>query len=59
MHMQAIFRDYPYYGKDVAETLFDNGLLLPSGSNLSDDDRARIKTVFLNLFGKDKKRLDF
>lgn len=59
MHMQAIFIDYPYYGRDIAETLFDSGLLLPSGSNLSDEDRARIKSVFLNLFGKHEGELDF
>lgn len=34
MHMQPIFADCPYYGKDVAEQLFENGLCLPSGSNL-------------------------
>lgn len=59
MHMQAVFCDYPYYGKKVAETLFGSGLCLPSGSNLLDEDRGRIKTVFLNLFGKDKKELNF
>ncbi|MCY0977117.1 aminotransferase class I/II-fold pyridoxal phosphate-dependent enzyme [Chryseobacterium wangxinyae] len=52
MHMQPIFADAPYYGKDVAEKLFDNGLCLPSGSNLSDDDRARIKKVITDFFIK-------
>ncbi len=52
MHMQPIFADAPYYGKDVAEKLFDDGLCLPSGSNLSDDDRARIKKVITDFFIK-------
>ena len=52
MHLQPIFQQYPYYGKKVAETLFENGLCLPSGSNLTDDDRKRIKTVLTKLFGK-------
>jgi dTDP-4-amino-4,6-dideoxygalactose transaminase len=55
MHLQPIYSNYPYYGKDVAETLFDTGLCLPSGSNLSDEDRARIKAVLLNLFSIQKK----
>jgi dTDP-4-amino-4,6-dideoxygalactose transaminase len=45
MHLQPIFARYPYYGSDVAETLFENGLCLPSGSNLTEDDRERIATV--------------
>jgi dTDP-4-amino-4,6-dideoxygalactose transaminase len=34
----------------VAEKLFDDGLCLPSGSNLSDDDRARIAKVIRKVF---------
>lgn len=45
MHLQPVFADCPYYGGTVAERLFQNGLCLPSGSNLSDDDRNRIETV--------------
>ena len=52
MHLQPIFSDYPYYGSAVAETLFTNGLCLPSGSNLKEEDRSRIKSVILNLFSK-------
>lgn len=50
MHLQPIFAQYPYYGGGVSENLFDNGLCLPSGSNLSDADRARISNVFDNFF---------
>ena len=45
MHLQPVFADCPYYGGTVAERLFQNGLCLPSGSNLSDDDRNRIESV--------------
>jgi dTDP-4-amino-4,6-dideoxygalactose transaminase len=55
MHRQPVFCEYPYYGNNIAETLFDKGLCLPSGSNLSDEDRGRIKSVFLNLFRIQKK----
>jgi dTDP-4-amino-4,6-dideoxygalactose transaminase len=50
MHLQPIFAQYPFYGSDVAETLFDNGLCLPSGSNLTEDDRERIATAVRAVF---------
>ena len=49
MHLQPIFAGVPYYGSKVAEELFENGLCLPSGSNLTDADRDRI-TLALNDF---------
>ena len=51
MHLQPIFEKYPYYGGEVSESLFENGLCLPSGSNLTDEDRSRIKDV-LDIFFK-------
>ncbi|MGX7668089.1 DegT/DnrJ/EryC1/StrS family aminotransferase [Flavobacterium pedocola] len=52
MHLQPIFSQYPYYGGEISETLFKKGLCLPSGSNLTDQDRERIagalKTFFKN-----------
>lgn len=44
MHMQPVFKDCSYYGGNVSEILFKNGLCLPSGSNLTDSDRQRIKS---------------
>ena len=38
LHMQPIFKDCDCFGGEVAEDLFDRGLCLPSGSNLSDED---------------------
>lgn len=49
MHLQPVFKDAPYYGGTVSENLFDTGLCLPSGSNLTDDEKERIKNV-LNIF---------
>lgn len=49
MHLQPVFASAPYYGKKTCERLFDNGLCLPSGSNLTDADRERIKGVFKKL----------
>jgi dTDP-4-amino-4,6-dideoxygalactose transaminase len=42
MHMQPIFMEYPYYGTKNAENLFSNGLCLPSGSNITTDEKNRI-----------------
>ena len=49
MHLQPVFKNSLYYGRTVAEDLFRNGLCLPSGSNLTDDDRDRIKTTILDF----------
>lgn len=48
MNMQPVFKDSPYYGESVAETLFSKGLCLPSGSNLSDDDIDRVINSLIN-----------
>jgi dTDP-4-amino-4,6-dideoxygalactose transaminase len=42
MHLQPVFKDYPYFGDGTSERLFDNGLCLPSGSLLSEDDLNRV-----------------
>ena len=52
MHLQPIFANSPYYGGKVAEELFENGLCLPSGSNLTDAERTRITTKIKEVFGK-------
>ncbi|MBA4135234.1 MAG: pyridoxal phosphate-dependent aminotransferase [Flavobacterium sp.] len=50
MHLQPVFEKYPYYGGKVCETLFENGLCLPSGSNLTVEDKNRLKEVFNRFF---------
>lgn len=50
MHLQPVFAAYPYYGGTVAASLFEEGLCLPSGSNLSDSDRDRIAESVLHYF---------
>lgn len=52
MHMQPVFSSAPYFGRTVAEQLFDQGLCLPSGSNLTDRDFERIFAVLDKLFQK-------
>lgn len=52
LHMQPIFKSDAFYGTGVAEELFNNGLCLPSGSNLTKDDKEKIasciKACFVN-----------
>jgi pyridoxal phosphate-dependent aminotransferase EpsN len=45
MHLQPIFKGCRCYGGAVAERLFDRGLCLPSGSNLSTADLDRVIEV--------------
>src|SRR5690606_22072213 len=52
MHLQPVFAESQYYGEKVGEALFDNGLCLPSGSNLTDADRERIRVVISSFFNK-------
>ncbi len=42
MHLQPVYRDTPAYVNGVSERLFEQGLCLPSGTALSDDDLDRI-----------------
>lgn len=45
MHQQPVFDGFPFVGGGVADRCFEIGLCLPSGSNLSDDDKERIASV--------------
>ena len=45
MHMQPVFQDFPYYGDGLSEKLFEIELCLPSGSNLTDEDKGRVVGV--------------
>lgn len=52
MHLQPVFVDAPYYGTNISEKLFDDGLCLPSGSNLTDEERERIASKIKEVFTK-------
>ena len=42
LHLQPLFHNRAVYGGSVSQSIFDNGLCLPSGSNLRPDDLKRI-----------------
>ena len=52
LHLQPIFSQYHYFGGNIAETLFDNGLCLPSGPILTNNEKERIQSVVVELFRK-------
>jgi dTDP-4-amino-4,6-dideoxygalactose transaminase len=52
MHRQPVFVGSPLYGNGISDKIFNNGLCLPSGSNLSDDEQERIFSVLKKIFRK-------
>ncbi|QHT68230.1 aminotransferase class I/II-fold pyridoxal phosphate-dependent enzyme [Rhodocytophaga rosea] len=51
MHLQPVFASYPYYGnRNVAEDLFNRGICLPSGSNLTSEEIERVAKIVTSLF---------
>lgn len=52
MHLQPVHRDKPFYSTGVSDRLFERGLCLPSGSNLSDEDLDRVIGVIKKVFSK-------
>jgi len=52
MHLQPIFSKYTCVGGTVAERFFQNGLCLPSGSNLTRDEQQRVVKIIRDLYQK-------
>ncbi len=50
MHMQPVYEGTKFYGTGVCEELFEQGLCLPSGSNLSEEEFNRIFSVLDSIF---------
>ena len=52
MHMQPLYQNFEYVKLnycDVSAELIENGLCLPSGSNLTELDQNRIIDIILSL----------
>lgn len=45
LHLQPLYKDAPYFGGKVSENLFLKGLCLPSSSNLTSEEKNKIKNV--------------
>jgi dTDP-4-amino-4,6-dideoxygalactose transaminase len=50
MHLQPVFSNSPAEVNGVSEGLFNAGLCLPSGSNLTPDELDRIESVLKKIF---------
>lgn len=50
MHQQPVFKSAPSYLNGVSDELFEKGLCLPSGSNLTDIERNRVLTAINTYF---------
>ena len=50
MHMQPLFAQSAYYGTDFIEKLFQEGICLPSGSNLTPQEKERILSQLKVVF---------
>jgi dTDP-4-amino-4,6-dideoxygalactose transaminase len=50
MHLQPVFNNYPSYANGVSEKLFNSGLCLPSGTNMSEEDLDRILLQINQVF---------
>lgn len=50
MHQQPVFQDAPRFLTGVSDQLFEMGLCLPSGSNLTEDEWQRIESALDKVF---------
>ncbi len=50
MHMQPVYHGTKFYGSGVCEKLFEQGLCLPSGSNLTEAEFDQIFSVLTRIF---------
>jgi dTDP-4-amino-4,6-dideoxygalactose transaminase len=50
MHLQPVFEGTPFFGNGLSEKLFNTGLCLPSGSNLTQGEIERIFEVLDLVF---------
>ena len=52
MHLQPLYKEFDYYLSDegdISQMLFNNGICLPSGTNLSIDDQEKIIDIILSI----------
>lgn len=58
LHLQPLFRDCDCIEGEVAESLFAQGLCLPSGSNLTDTDLERVIQAILEVHHDKPQRME-
>jgi len=50
MHLQPVYQGAKFYGTGICEKLFEQGLCLPSGSNLTEEEFDRIFEALRKIF---------
>lgn len=50
MHLQPVFANAPYFGNGTSEALFRDGLCLPSGSILTEEELDRVTESIIMFF---------
>lgn len=48
LHLQPVFSCYPFYGDGTSERFFEEGLCLPSGTSLSDEEIGYVAGYIVN-----------
>lgn len=49
MHLQPVFNHTPFYGNGTCQRMFETGLCLPSGSNMTEKDFERIESAIKSV----------
>lgn len=52
MHLQPFYRNYDLFGSDVSESLFHNGVCLPSDTKMTIEEQDSVIKVIRNLWNK-------
>jgi dTDP-4-amino-4,6-dideoxygalactose transaminase len=52
LHLQPVFAQAEYHGRGVSDKIFEQGLCVPSGSGMTDDERSRVINSMVKLFAK-------
>ena len=52
MHLQPIFKNNPVYANGVSQRLFEQGLCLPSGTAMHEDDIRRVSSLVKICLGR-------
>lgn len=50
MHTQPFYKGYEYVGGKEAEEIFENGVCLPSGTSMTDEDLYRVISIIKGLW---------
>ena len=50
MHLQPVFRNFPFFGDHTSDQIFKQGICLPSGTDLSAEDQQEIISILTGLY---------